>query len=314
MRYWWVNHKQTARQEVEGGYLWSPKREARARSQFYDNMRRASPGDLVLSYSNGAIGHIGFITDFAITAPKPESFGTTGEYWNAEGWVLPVTWRTLPVPIRPKPMIDRLGPLLPEKYSPIHPVSGNGNQKAYLAEISSAVVALLVGATNDPPPNLITDSDAPARMLAKIDHEIEKSIRSDPTLDETVKRQIILARQGQGLFRSRVYDFESQCRLTGVDNPRLLVASHIKPWRACASGSERLDGANGLLLTPHVDRLFDRGFLTFGDDGTVIRSPKLDPVDLDRLGLVAACVRGCGSFATEQRPYLAYHRADVFVS
>ena len=41
MRFWWVNHKQTARQELTGGYLWSPKTEARGtRSQFYDNMRK----------------------------------------------------------------------------------------------------------------------------------------------------------------------------------------------------------------------------------------------------------------------------------
>jgi putative restriction endonuclease len=49
-QFWWVNHKQTARQEIEGQYLWSPKTQSNgARSQFYDNMREASPGDLVLS-------------------------------------------------------------------------------------------------------------------------------------------------------------------------------------------------------------------------------------------------------------------------
>lgn len=56
MRYRSVNHEQTARQELSGGYLWSPKREASgARSQFYDNMRIAEAGDAVLSFSSGVI-------------------------------------------------------------------------------------------------------------------------------------------------------------------------------------------------------------------------------------------------------------------
>ena len=48
MRYWWVNQNQTFRQEIAGGYLWSPKRNANgARNPFYESMREVSPGDLV---------------------------------------------------------------------------------------------------------------------------------------------------------------------------------------------------------------------------------------------------------------------------
>lgn len=83
--YWWVNHKQTLRQEIDGQYLWSPKREKRARSQFYDNMRLASPGDIVMSYANGQIGWIGRVAEFAFTAPKPAEFGSVGTYWIMKG-------------------------------------------------------------------------------------------------------------------------------------------------------------------------------------------------------------------------------------
>ena len=45
MRYWWVNRNQTYRHEVEGGYLWSPKRSASgAPNPFYELMREVSPG------------------------------------------------------------------------------------------------------------------------------------------------------------------------------------------------------------------------------------------------------------------------------
>ena len=144
MRFWWVNHNQTARQEVEGGFLWSPKRESGgARSRFYDNMREAAPGDLVLSYSRQAVRFVGQVTDYAFTALKPPEFGSLGSYWEAEGWLLPVSWIPVEAPVSPKTLISTLGPMLPEKYSPIHRQTGAGNQKAYLAEVPPAVFQIV---------------------------------------------------------------------------------------------------------------------------------------------------------------------------
>ena len=102
-QYWWVNHKQTFNQEIEHQYLWSPKTSSNgARNRFYDNMRAANPGDLVLSYANQLIRYVGRVADFAFTAPKPSEFGATGAYWNNEGWLLPVFWTRLDPPVRPK--------------------------------------------------------------------------------------------------------------------------------------------------------------------------------------------------------------------
>lgn len=79
-----VNHNQTARQEIDGQHLWSPKTECNgARNEFYNNMRHATPGDLVLS--DQAIGYMGRIVEFAFIAPKPMEFGETGAYWNQGG-------------------------------------------------------------------------------------------------------------------------------------------------------------------------------------------------------------------------------------
>src|SRR5262249_42341496 len=65
---------------------------------------------------------------------------------------------------------------------------------------------------------------------------------------------------------------ESACRVTGVTDKRFLVASHIKPWRV-SSNDERLDGANGLILSPHIDKLFDQGWISFSDDGDLLIAP-----------------------------------------
>ena len=146
MRFWWVNHKQTARQEIEGRYLWSPKSEANGvRSQFYDNMRVAAPGDFVLSYANGLVGHAGLVANYPLTAPKPESFGSVGSYWSDEGWLLPMRWLPLPLPIPPKTILKQIAPLLPEKYSPLRAETGDGNQKAYFSEIDSRLFTLVAG-------------------------------------------------------------------------------------------------------------------------------------------------------------------------
>src|SRR5665213_372790 len=101
---------------------------------------------------------------------------------------------------------------------------------------------------------------------------------------ETERLALILARNGQSLFKARVAKIETRCRVAGVDNPVHLRASHCKPWRD-ATNEERLNGENGLLLTPSVDHLFDRGFIGFEDDGTIIVSPVAHRPSLQRMGV-----------------------------
>ena len=144
-RYWWVNHKQTVRQEIGGGYLWSPKREnSGARSQFYENMRLAKPGDVVLSFAATWIRYVGVVEALCVTAPKPGHFGATGAYWAQDGWWLPVRWIPLLNPVRPRDFIDHLAPLLPRKHSPFNAAKGAGNQKAYLAQVERTVVEMVL--------------------------------------------------------------------------------------------------------------------------------------------------------------------------
>jgi hypothetical protein len=326
-RFWWVNHNQTARQEIGGNYLWSPKTERNgARSEFYDNMRRASPGDIVLSFSEQAVRFIGRVGDFAYTATKPEEFGSIGSNWGQIGWVLPVFWTPLSTPFRPTAFAEILAPLWPKKYSPIL-ANGNGSQKAYLAEIDQSVfdvvaartsfdrVALGRGGSN----SLLFEV---AREL--MDEAVERAVAADRALTETERESVIKARRGQGTFRVNVEAVEHECRLTGISNPLLLRASHIKPWRLCETAAERLDGMNGLLLSPDADHLFDRGFITFDHTGAVRPSPRVSASDLQRLGFDQLAVErfgfeeaptnwNVGEFLPGQQAYLAFHRQHVFV-
>lgn len=167
-------------------------------------MRQAAPGDLVLSYADQLIRYVGRVTEFAFTAPKPAEFDATGANWHNEGWLLPVFWTPLDPPVRPKNLLAILGPLLPTKYSPIRPSSGDGNQAVYLASISIEVFetvtapaafdyqSLARGGANSLTFQVVTEI---------LDDAAERVIQADLQLDDTVKKSVIQARRGQGKFR-----------------------------------------------------------------------------------------------------------------
>jgi putative restriction endonuclease len=324
---WWVNHKQTVSQEIDGHYLWSPRADKNNRRlEYYDNMRRAAPGDFVVSYANGRVGHIGRVTEFAVPGHKPAEFGTKGAQWSSDGWFLPVFWVPLTPPVSPKALIGTLGPLLPTKHSPLKSYSGDGNQR-YLTRVSKAVLDVIVSASTYDA-ELLSRGGANSltfqAVKERLDDEAETRVRENLTLDDTTKKTVIQARRGQGTFRANVEAVEKACRLTGIANPALLIASHIKPWRSCETAQERLHGMNGLLLTPDADLLFDRGFITFEDDGEVRVSARFDRDDLRRLGLgdLVSPLKGfseapmtwrTAAFAADQCHYLEYHRTQVYV-
>lgn len=141
---------------------------------------------------------------------------------------------------------------------------------------------------------------------------IADSVMPAIDLSTTVSQQVQEIRVKQSLFKRRLLEVEKQCRLTGVADLRFLRASHIKPWSKCTSGTERVDGANGLLLTPHADLLFDRGWITFENNGALVRSPHLPSEVTSRIGLDLTNGRRCGGFDEKQKAYLEYHRNAVF--
>ena len=313
MRYWWVNQNQTFTQEVGGGYLWSPKRRANgARSYFYDTLTYVEPGDLVFSFKDTLIQAIGVIQGTGYESTKPEEFGTTGEYWSDFGWRVDVTYTVLPASdrIRPKDMMGQLTPLLPEKYSPLRS-SGDGIQSVYLTEVPAAMADVLLIAIG-PAALAVRDTSLhldPEVQRQKAEEAITRAIERSP-IEETTRKALVAARVGQGRFRADVLVVEPRCRITGVEDQRLLIASHIRPWHRCPENDQRLDPFNGLMLTPTFDRMFDRGLLTFEDNGDVHVSPSVSTSVVHRIALDVH--RNVGRFREDQQPYLEYHREQVF--
>ena len=277
MRYWWVNHNQTYRQELGGNYLWSPKRSKRGLNPFYEFMREVAPGDLVFSFADTKIGAFGVARSHAYEAPQPPEFGSVGRSWEAIGWRVEVEFRRSSAPFRPADWIERLRPLLPERYSPLQR-NGRGVQGIYLTELPRALALALADLLGREVAAIArTETVAETAPFATPDADLweehlRDKLRDNPALDQTERQALVLSRRGQGLFRQRVQGIESRCRVTGVWRPEHLRASHIKPWRD-ASNEERLAGENGLLLTPSIDHLFDRGFIAFEEGGRLVVSP-----------------------------------------
>lgn len=141
------------------------------------------------------------------------------------------------------------------------------------------------------------------------DEKVEQTIQQRIDIGPREKAALIRARRGHGIFRKNLEQIERQCRVTGLTDRSHLRASHIKPWRD-SDDHEKIDGYNGLLLSPHIDHLFDRGYLSFTDSGDLIVSQRLGSEVADAWGLTLPV--NVGAFCPEQRVYLQYHRRRVF--
>lgn len=137
----------------------------------------------------------------------------------------------------------------------------------------------------------------------------EKRISRAYVNKPTQRKALINARSGQGRYRSELIKKEKRCRITGISDKAFLVASHIKPW-AISNDKEKLDTNNGLLLTPNLDRAFDRGLISFSSNGKILLSKRLSGAVSKVLGVNSSTHIGALNLA--QQKYLKFHREKVF--
>lgn len=310
-RYWWVNHKRTHQQELDGEFLWSPKRkQSSVDSESSNNMTRIVPGDVVFAYSfeTGTIRAVGVALGRAKEAPNPFEFEAGRKQPGGHrGWQVAVRFAELSRPLNPRSCAVELAPLLPEKNSPLR-TNGDANPALYLASVPQRLAAALrrlVGKEVDTRVEEIVQrvgSHFPDDMA-------EDALLQRMDLSPADKIELVKARRGQGRFRTDLERVETSCRLTGLLDRRHLRALHIKPWRI-SSDEEKLDGCNGLLLSPHLEHLFCRGYISFADSGELLVSRHLNPAVLDKWGLQTP--RRVSAFRPEQCRYLEFHRAEVF--
>lgn len=125
---------------------------------------------------------------------------------------------------------------------------------------------------------------------------------NDKNLSETERSTLRTTRLGHGKFREGLVGYWRGCAITQYPDVRLLIASHIKPWRE-ADNKERLDPYNGLLLVPNLDKVFDRQLISFDRSGRILISSHLE--DPGKLGIHKDMVV---KLDDSHQQYLNHHR------
>ena len=124
-----------------------------------------------------------------------------------------------------------------------------------------------------------------------------------------IDRQILTKSRGvaQRLFRGNLFRlWDGSCAVTGVREPKVLKAGHIKPW-AKSESLEKVDHFNGLLLIPNLDSLFNEGLISFKDDGNLMVSDKFQQEDRRRMHVDGNM--HLRQVFDQARSYLEFHRA-----
>jgi hypothetical protein len=181
----------------------------------------------------------------------------------------------------------------------------NSLESAYKVYCSSLGITPNVKGTFGAPRKYILTSylGSPESLLEDI-----QEIINNKTFSETERKNLAKARIGQGYFREKLIARWRACSVTGCKEISILKASHIKPWRN-STNKERLNIDNGLLLIPNLDALFDKGMISFKDDGEIMVSEKISKDSLIILGIKRDYRI---KVYPEMQPFLKYHREKVF--
>lgn len=144
------------------------------------------------------------------------------------------------------------------------------------------------------------------------------SIPSTEIEDEEKEKRVYkktLSREGQRKYRRKVIEHMPQCPFTKISEERLLIASHIKPYKVCINENkidEAFDYHNGLALSPTYDKLFDQGYITFTDSGSLICGTQLSAYTWERLNINPNAKNVMRIYPENREDYLEYHRQNVF--
>lgn len=131
----------------------------------------------------------------------------------------------------------------------------------------------------------------------------------DSIPDGAMERRLVWVRKNHHRFRDPVWrHWEGRCAVVDQDCDGLLVASHIHPW-ARSTPKEKTDPDNGLLLCSPLDTLFDRGWVSFSDEGQMLVKPELSALTRQAFGLRDSLrIARTHKLNDKMKAYLARHR------
>jgi hypothetical protein len=151
----------------------------------------------------------------------------------------------------------------------------------------------------------------PETPLAIFQEKADAAIRDEGIARGTEAERLVRQRVGQDCYRNAHMEYWGRaCAVTGVDIPELLRASHAKPWAECSSDSDRLNVYNGFLLSANIDALFDKGLVSFSDEGAMLLSQKIAPHRFKAAGIGPDM--SLRWIDAKHLPFLRWHREHLF--
>lgn len=296
--FFWANVGSFYQEVLNGHFLWAPaylinKNGVKSRQAGWETVKKVKAGDIIFCRRGLEIAYIAEATTDAYAALTPKE---RKNHQETDGYKIEVQLTVLNSPL----LIDDFKSTVINDYNEYcTPLLFDKNHdlcEQYMVSIPTEMGEFLLD---------YFASQGLSVSWKKEDYDSNNK----KLLEGSTKDAIVKARIGQGIFRSNLLSKDLKCRVTGTSDERLLIASHIKPW-AASSNTERLDTNNGLLLAPHIDTLFDKGLISFTDEGDMLVK---DQSVKDALTCWSIDHKAnFGEFSKEQSKYLQYHREQVY--
>lgn len=322
MNFWFVVQSTTSHHKGNESYLWCPKKNKRGKAEiinsYFENMRRVKPGDVILAYFDGGVQGYGVALTYSYTYLRPPHFK---DQWDKIGWRCDVDFTRFHEKVDYRKHSKELVAEAFKK-GEVNPLTKHGilYQSGYLSRVTPEFVRIIAQDAKHKELLAILRGKAAAvgggqaldtigYRHALLDDLAMRNIKNEYDADSV--RDLLKARYGLGVFREHVAQLEKYCRVTSQHHSYALTACHIKPWRD-ANNDERLVGANGLLLDPSAARLFNYGFFSFENNGSLIKAEAVAADD----PLTHPLFKGKPAkrtFNADQKHFLQHHREYVLL-
>ncbi len=315
MNFYWVNIGATYQEVLQNKFLWAPLFSESPKDKndpskgtkiihfpHWDNVGLVKRGDIIFCNFERNIQFIAVAKTDAYEADHPitRAFNT----WQAKGNQVEIEIVDLETPLSIQGYIsDSFKIRFNAESNPKVICDNDSVFQGYMASLSDAAGVILLKLAGDSESIVVEKSRYFSQHSPSINENEKKQ-------KPTTKLALAESRIGQGKFRKDLLAHWETCPITGVLNPDLLIASHIYPW-SLSNDTERLDPYNGFLLAVHVDRLFDKGLISFSDNGKIIISPLLSSKDAKALGINVSLAI---SVEPKHLPYLEKHRSLFSIS
>lgn len=301
VNFYWVNIGTSFKEVAEFKFLWAPKNTVNQNGQpIIDAGWKAVPnvqkGDILFCNYKGSLIHIAVATKDAYESERPEN--RSFDQWKKDGYKVDIDLHTLAYPIPNSDFKDEFIPMFNDKCVPKLFAQNKSVSQKYMVKLPAAAGVFILDLVGDEALNI---QDSIASNSAR---------GSNQTAPEGYDKEVTAkARVGQGKFRQDVMVvWNDTCAVTGLNIRELLIASHILPWQL-SDPHQKVDKFNGLALSPNIDKLFDKGFISFDDKGKILVKSSLSADTLKAVGVDKQMA--IKNLTKEHLAYLKEHR-EIF--